>query len=799
MKISGHGLESAKVMIIGDGATDDDIASGYALTGGCERTLRSFCSDNGMNLNEFYRTALIKDRINLNKPKMNISLITDQYKEILSNEIKLISPNVIVPLSELSFNFVTGLNGIMKFRGSVLPAKLDFTGRPIRVIPVLGPNPYLNQDIKMAFISRLDFGKVAKNIDSNGIIDEIGHCWIAQTSSELRSYFSRHYTSAEFVVLDIETFCGIPTCISFCFDGKESVTVPILDKSISFDSRMLMLKDIATLLTSPLPKVNQNIKFDWKKLERFGLKVNNVVGDTLLATSVLYCEFPKNLGFLTSLYTDMPYFKDEGKEYDPQLHDRSRLYLYCAKDSLATHQIYSTQLKEMREMGVDKVYDKLIEILPLYKKMEENGIRVDAERRDELLAKYESKFDTQVYKLHKLCNNAINPMSPAQVRKFVFEELQYNTIGAMSRTQNGEISVDEENLEILIWLGSSNVPYAADILKTFIACRKLHKVIEYLVSPIHPDGYSRCEFNLGGTETGRTSSGKTTDNLLIIKKNKVKRIDLGRSFQNIGKHGFEVEGEDCGKDIRSIFVPSRGYSFVECDLSQAEARVDAVLARDYEILSIFDGPIGIHRITGSWIYNCEPQEIKKDILVEGVDRYYQSKMARHAAERNMKADRLMLMVHQPKRECERILKNLHDKQPNIREVFHREIREQIQRYKVLVAPNGRRRDFYGRFDQHQINEGISQLPQAIVTDYLKSGLSATFTECDFARPLNEQHDGFLAEVPMGKERDYGRIFTENTEKEIDFRTCSLSRDYRLRIPIEVEYSKTNWAEMSDEI
>jgi hypothetical protein len=67
-----------------------------------------------------------------------------------------------------------------------------------------------------------------------------------------------------------------------------------------------------------------------------------------------------------------------------------------------------------------------------------------------------------------------------------------------------------------------------------------------------------------------------------------------------------IDGEQYGKDLRSMFVPNRGYSLVEHDLSQAEARMDAVLASDHDILSGFDDGIGIHCLTGSWVYDCKP-------------------------------------------------------------------------------------------------------------------------------------------------------------------------------------------------
>jgi DNA polymerase-1 len=303
---------------------------------------------------------------------------------------------------------------------------------------------------------------------------------------------------------------------------------------------------------------------------------------------------------------------------------------------------------------------------------------------------------------------------------------------------------------------------------------------------------------LAGAETGRTTAGETTDYYLYYDKGKIKLGNMGHSFQTIGKHGFAVDETTYGKDLRSIFIPSPGYSFVECDLSQAEARVDAVLAKDFDNLKIFDSKSGIHRLTGSWVFDCRPDEIQKEILVDGVDRYHVSKTVRHAGERNMTPTRLLMMIAKPSKFCVEVLKKFHANQPNIRQVFHRDIREQIQKERVLISPNGRRRDFFGRINEETVNQGISQLPQAIVTDYMKAALPKVLAECrDFMRPLSEAHDGFLSEVKEGHEEEYGRIFKKSIEVGIDFRTCSLPRDFELVIPCEVAISKTNWQEMKE--
>lgn len=795
--VSGHGYSSAKIMLIADGCTVEDVSKGKAITGYNEQIIRELCNKNHLNFNEFWKTALIKEKVNLIKPEANEEMVSEGYKMILTNEINEIQPNVIVPLSELSFRFVTGLKSIYKFRGSVLPTGNSNFKKQTRVIPVLGPNPYINSDYSTFYISQLDFGKVAKNQHLMGQIPEIGHTWIAKDSMQLRNFLNRQYYTAAYLVFDIETYCGIPTCISLCFDGNESVTVPFLDSRISLDARVLMLDQVAKVLASPIPKVNQNIKFDWKKCERFLLKVNNIVGDTTLAASCLFPEYPKNLGFLTSLYTDMPYFKDEGKQYDPTVHNRDRLYLYCAKDSLATHKIYSQQLEEMVIQGVKPVYDNIMKVFPLYKTMEDNGIRIDETRRLELRAKYVSLYNIQLFKFKTLANREdINPASPTQLRNFIYDELGYKPVRGVKRTKKGKPGTDEESLELLMWMGKSNTTLDGnEILRTAIALRKIHKVLEYIDTDLHLDNILRCEYNLGGTVNGRTSAGKTTDVLLQFKKKAVIYEDIGRSFQTIAKHGFELDGAELGKDLRSMFMPSVGYSFVECDLSQAEARVDAVLAKDFDILPVFDGPVGIHRLTGSWLYNCDPSEIKKSILVNGVDRYHQAKTARHGYERNMRADRLMMMMHQPIRECERILRACNEKQPNIRQVFHKEVDWHIKNHKMLRAPNGRMRQFFGRYSNDQVNEAISFLPQVIVSDQLKFSLDKTFKECDYARPILEAHDGFLAEVPIGREEEYALVFKENVETPIDFRKCSLSRDYELIIPMECEKSSTNWQEL----
>lgn len=787
--IQGHGNINSPVMIIADGGAPECIASNYALTGYSEILLSQIAGRN-LSIKDTYRTLLVKEKINAGEYEDYKSLIP-QYGPILVEEINTINPNLIIPMGEGIFSFLTQLESIRKYRGSVL---LSNPGcglrRQFKVLPILGPNPYLNKEFKLRWVSQIDFGKVPKYYGDESVPPDLTtNCWIAYTSSSLRNFLERAYSDDGLLVFDIETFMGVPTCISFCFDGRESVTVPFGDFTIDRDQRILMIQLVARILASKIRKVNQNITYDWRIMARFGFVVNNVMGDTSLAASCLTPELEKNLGFLISIYTELPYHKDEGKQWDVNgMKDKKKFYLYCAKDSLGTWLVNEAQQKEIDEIGSRFVYDSMVSLIPIYKSMEDTGICIDEQQRQFLLAKYTSKYNIEVLKIQKLTNSYANPQSPVQMGKLIFEELGFVKGRYVKDT-------GEDSLKWLIAFGNSKrAPISGkQILQIIMNCRKLHKVIEALEVVPYPDGKWRATYNLGGAETGRSTSGSNkTEQMILRGEKKIELHKMGHSFQNIGKHGFKIDGEEYGKDLRSMYVPPPGYVFVEVDLSQAEARVDAVLAGNYSILDVFDGPIGIHRLTGSWVYECDPLTIKKN-----TEEYLISKTARHAAERNIQGEGLVMMIQKDLKFCNGVLQRVHEKQPEIRDTFHRDIKNCIDATRVLKSPNGRSRQFLGRIDQHLYNEAISQLPQAIVSDQTKFSLIPTLKECPWAQLLNEAHDGTLAQMPIGREMEYARVYQRNVETEIDFSTCSLERKYKLVIPSEVSMSTENWLSLKD--
>ncbi len=65
----------------------------------------------------------------------------------------------------------------------------------------------------------------------------------------------------------------------------------------------------------------------------------------------------------------------------------------------------------------------------------------------------------------------------------------------------------------------------------------------------------------------------------------------------------------------------------------------------------------------------------------------------------------------------------------------------------------------------------------------------------WAKWVYEGHDALMAEIPKGREEEFGEIFREECEKPINFLGCTLSRDIELTIPNEIAIGAENWGTM----
>ncbi len=850
--VKGHGCEDARIMIVTDYPSGEEYSSGKAGTGFVERRFASQFKDCNYDFGRTYITNLYKREFHLPRAKnqqeayvteYERDFLPDRYGTILANEIIEVSPNVILAAGELACRYLTGRKQILKQRGSILPlseaVKLD-SGRPdavkphIRVIPVIHPRDIAQKELHNAY-SNLDIQRAIKYRERTDVHKDNSLLWICWNVQSLNNWWSDRGSKAKFLTIDIETYHGFITCIGFSHNGKEALSVPLLDRRMSMQDRGFCLRLIAKILRSKVPKVNQNIMFDDWELKNWGFTTANIEGDTMWLAHCLYPELPRDLGFLTSIYTEIPYYKDEGHDFKPS-DGFDTLYLYNAKDALSAWQIYEAQERDARESGVWDFYRKKVwPLFNIYRKQAHRGIRIDPVEQSLLLSKYEGMLSDRHHRLEKLVGHDINYNAPQKVCDLIYNELGYEKQYKVDReTGKRGLTSGKETIEELV-LNHSQGEVSDEILWNIVWCRKLFKLIKLIQTPYHDDGRMRTFPKITGTKSGRTSMSRTPDRVYYkntrahpfykkaVSLGKITSKQLGLSPQTIGKHGFVIEAEeddaeeeffswdtqgvDVGQDVRKMYIPTEGYVFIEGDGGQAEARVVSVLAEDWDALAEMNRKDfkrnkhgvkdDIHTKTAMLMLQIAFDEVT-DVI-----RQNEGKKPRHAGNYDMQAARLALMLHCSIALAQTLLARFHANSSKIREVFHTTVRALMSNKRILTSPHGRMRQFLSRLTSEYFKEGYSWVPQATVSDHTKFTTIAPLTEkwcaddSDLAYFLSESHDSGFFEVKKECADDFAADFVKFGETPISFREGSFYRDFDLVIPVEIKMSSTNWYEMKE--
>ncbi len=653
---------------------------------------------------------------------------------------------------------------------------------------------------------RWDFARAIKQSQFTEYRPPIRNLLVCRSALELYR-FLHQYEGHPYVSVDIETFHTIPICIGLAFDSVTAMSIPLFNVMTDTNKSGMSRSDVVScwqmvseLLYNPnIMKIGQNFKFDERQLltcvngtMNFGLKTNSFFFDTMLAFNTLYPELPGRLQFSTSVLTEEPYYKDEGKEYNPKKDKFDRLLLYNAKDAAVTYEVFEREIEELRERNLEGFFfSRIMPLHPFYSRIEKRGILRDEFQKRFLEEKYKGRQKELQEELNDLTSEyevTINVASPKQVWYLMYEMMKLPQ----------RKGTDEKTIDALM-RNTIKDPKKKKTLELVLEIRKVRKTIgTYIDHEVDYRGRTLTSYRII-LETGRTSTGNL--------KPPVTTKPMGLAFQTITKHG------DVGQDLRCMFIPDEGHIFIEPDLSGAEARVVAILARDARLLKIFKYDLDLHRITTAWIDNNAPDSLLDEFFKEEDNERCRSlgkrindalkrdisdesrqvgKRFRHAGHYDMGKREASSQIGISEYKAGKILDRFHSTNPNIQGVFHREIIEALRdNNRVLVSPHGRSRQFLNRWGHELFKEAYAHIPQATVSDHLKFSAQVIEKRCPWLQILQESHDSFLGEIPSSYLDCTIRIIKEELEKPIDFSKCSLSRG-ELIIPCEIKIGTKNW-------
>lgn len=802
--VPGCGPIGAKLMILGEAPSYQETAAGVPFVGPSGKELDRILHDAGINRSNCWISNVCKYEVppNVKGKKIpfpirarNVGINMEEQLHELQEEVNSIKPNCILALGGTALWALSGKTKITDFRGSIMH------GMGVKFVPTYHPAHLLHASAGAEFkgywnrqVMVFDFKRAAYQAQFPELVLPSRALEICRNSAQL-SEFRYRYRDKYLMAVDIEAngTC-IPVCIGLSFTKHHGMVVPLWNcEDISHipDSDLVQMWIILSEMLYEKGIVGQNFNYDRDKIKRLGFVIRHLAADTMLKAHAINPELPKGLAFNTSLYTEEPFYKDEGM-YKGSISD---LLTGCARDACVTFEVNENMDSDLDEQGMRPFFENFLMKLPdLYWSIERQGMKVDPARRDALLRKYVEWDERLRYELFKLVGTEINVNSPTQIASLLWDNLKLPR-----KPTTGE----EDITELLNSPTAVKAPDKRKILELILEDRRVRKSIStYLMALPDYDGRMRTTY-FPCLDTGRTSTGQQDPPIrpiveVIDENGKKKHKVLGTAFQTMTKHG------DIGADIRGMYVPDSDEEiFVQADSSQAEARVVALLSDDEDTLRMYDEH-DIHALTASWFFGGSESDYSKKILGYEHPIRFAGKTLRHAGhlgagkrrasiELNTQARKYKIPITISEAIAERALKIFHTKSPKVQGIFQASVIEALKINRQLIAPLpygvdaplGGRRTFFERWGEDLFRMGFSYLPQRAVSDNTKAAAIRIRERIPEIKIVMEAHDALLFCIPIAKLSEWTPIIKEEMERPIDFSCCTIRR-HPLSIPCDIE-------------
>jgi len=480
---------------------------------------------------------------------------------------------------------------------------------------------------------------------------------------------------------------------------------------------------LGPVLRDPLvKKIGHDVKRDLHLLRRHGLDVDSFDLDTMVAAFLLDPDrtcYPVErlaeefLGWSAS---------EEGPqgEGSPREMDVDRLAPWAARQALARLCLESALSERLAAEGLTGLYREVDgALLPVLARMEETGIRVDAQVLRVLGAEMESTLDVVRRRIQELAGVPVNPDSPKQLREVLFGRL-----GLTPRRKTAKARVESTDAATLEDLAEEH-----QIAREILSYRELSKLkgtyVDALPTLVHQDGRVHTTYDPTGAATGRISSADP-------------------NLQNIPARTA------MGRRIRSAFVPEPGFVFLSSDYSQMELRVLAHLCQDPELIAAFRDGEDVHRRTAARIFG-----VASDLVSDEMRR--RAKAVNFGILYGMSEARLARDQGIPRAEARRFIHAYFDRFRRVRSYID-EVRERAKQECAVRTLFGRVR----RFPQLRGRPGRAIVEQALraAVNTTVQGTAADLTKMAMirveqvlarahprARMLLQVHDELLFEIP----------------------------------------------------
>lgn len=365
---------------------------------------------------------------------------------------------------------------------------------------------------------------------------------------------------------------------------------------------------------------------------------NKLARDTMLAHhNTIENDHPHDLGFVARRKFEVPMWKHDvdHKAADNVDEDRD-LHFYCGDDVITTGRIWPELREDIVRYGTQKQFHVDSRIAPVAARMGELGLVIDERRRGELSLTFNRLCRDLTAKFQGFVGYDINPSSPKQIGKWLFEEKGYrpalNPQGYEWQEGEDASTSTPAMLQLIDQGVDDDVAEAIDALIEYRACDKLRGSYLDNARVRYVDKLDTGEYAPAVVVDDRTVLRKRPAHSLLNVTWKIHVVPTGRwasspNAQNWPARAFapyiyDADGDweintKTGKprrgsptNLRELVVAPPGHVIIGSDYCQVEQRLYAVFSGDSFLLRAFkdadrDGvPIDPHLLNAATLF-CE--------------------------------------------------------------------------------------------------------------------------------------------------------------------------------------------------
>jgi uracil-DNA glycosylase family 4 len=792
-EVFSDGPVTSETAIVGEGPGETEVRHPKRLpfVGGAGNLLWNGLGKYGLHRDGVYTTNVVKRQISLSRKGNERHAVgrdeLDKWIGLLKWELEQL-PNVhtVFAMGNYALEALTAADGITKWRGSVLEAKLP-NGRMGRIVCTFNPAYTMRPDARkfepifLKDCDRLD--KVVRNVFKP---HEIKHL-INPTFGEAMAYVKDLQRSPKPVAFDVETMNTTETvCYGIGNQAHEAMCVNLRDHEKNRFTRSQeadLLMALKKLFDSHRVVAQQGSFDTYHEWLRNCLRVV-IWFDTLLAHHTLYPQLPHNLAFLVTQYTTHPFYKDEGKAWK-EGQDIDTYWRYNCKDVALTFAAFEKLWKELQQQRQEKFFfDHVMRAQPHLVQAAVHGVKVDMTVRETISQKVNEDVDNAKAEFHRLVQELTeeedyypNPGSWQQLQELFFEKLRLKGRGR---------STDEANRTNMM-KDPGTSPLAREMLVALDGYKEEDKFRgTYVESKVSEDGRFRCEYKQYGVQR---APGRLSSAALIYNE--------GGNMQNQPVRA------------RGMFVADPGCEFCYFDLEQAEARVVAYRANIPKWKEQFeqarlDGKYDCHRALASDMF-----KVKYD-LVPIVDfdennkptiRYI-AKRCRHGLNYRMERWKLAEVTKLPFVTASKAWAIYHLLTPELKKWWAEEERL-FRQTKEIYNALGRRFKVIQRIDDEVLTPIAAYYPQSTIGDKVTQVWYSVEEDDDwpdrmYARVAIDVHDNLVAISVPKYTKTCLRIMKKHAEKPLTIQNVYKDKPEKLIIPASLKISKpTLWSDKAN--